>query len=35
MANASIFSNMGGPNVANGVSIDDTRRKFSFGERVA
>jgi hypothetical protein len=35
MANASIFSNMGGPNTAQGVSIDDTRRKFNFGERVA
>jgi hypothetical protein len=35
MANASIFSNMGGPNTATGVSLDDTRRKFNFGERVA
>ena len=35
MANASIFSNMGGPNTGQGVSLDDTRRKFNFGERVA
>jgi len=35
MANASIFSNMGGPNAGTGVSLDDTRRKFNFGERVA
>ena len=36
MANATIFSNMGGPNTAqSSVSLNDTRRKFNFGERVA
>ena len=36
MANASVFSNMNGPNTAaSSVSLDDTRRKFNFGERVA
>ena len=35
MAEASIFSNMGGPNTATGVSLNDTRRKFNFGDRVA
>ena len=34
MADASIFSTSFG-NTAQGVSIDDTRRKFNFGERVA
>ena len=34
MANASIFSTSFG-NTATGVSIDDVRRKFNFGERVA
>jgi len=33
---ATIFSNVGGPNAGqSSVSIDDTRRKFNFGERVA
>ena len=34
MANASVFSSSFG-NTVQGVSIDDTRRKFNFGERVA
>tara|TARA_R110002012_G_scaffold21953_3_gene76002 strand:+ start:3862 stop:5265 length:1404 start_codon:yes stop_codon:yes gene_type:complete len=34
MANASIYSSSFG-NTAQGVSIDDTRRKFDFGDRVA
>lgn len=34
MANASIYSSSHG-NTVQGVSIDDTRRKFNFGERVA
>ena len=33
---ANVFSNAGGPNVAqSSVSLNDTRRKFNFGERVA
>ena len=33
---ATIYSNIGGPNTsASGVSLDDTRRTFNFGERVA
>ncbi len=35
MANATVFSNASGPNTGNGVSLNDTRRKFNFGERVA
>jgi hypothetical protein len=36
MPNASVFSNIGGPNTgASSVSLNDTRRKFNFGERVA
>jgi hypothetical protein len=30
------YSNAGGPNVIqDGITINDTRRKFNFGERVA
>ena len=33
---ATIYSNLGGPNTgSSSVSLDDTRRKFNFGERVA
>ena len=32
---ANVYSNAGGPNTGNGVSLNDTRRKFNFGERVA
>lgn len=32
---ADVFSNAGGPNAGTGVSLNDTRRKFNFGERVA
>jgi hypothetical protein len=33
---AEVYSNIGGPNVAqSSVSLNDTRRKFNFGERVA
>lgn len=32
---ANVYSNAGGPNTATGVSLNDTRRKFNFGERVA
>ena len=36
MAEATVFSNIGGPNTAqSSVSLNDTRRKFNFGERVA
>jgi hypothetical protein len=36
MANATIFSNASGPNTAqSSVSLNDTRRKFDFGDRVA
>ena len=33
---ATIYSNLSGPNTgASSVSLDDVRRKFNFGERVA
>ena len=35
MANASVFSTSMGNALNSSVSIDDTRRKFNFGERVA
>ena len=34
MANATVFSNVAS-GTSQGVSIDDTRRKFNFGDRVA
>jgi len=30
-----MYSNINGPNVPQGISINDSRRKFNFGERVA
>ena len=35
MADATVWSNSTGNALNSGVSIDDTRRKFNFGERVA
>jgi len=35
MANATNFSNLSGPNTAQGVTLNDNRRKFAFGDRVA
>ena len=33
---ANVYSNAGGPNTGqSSVSLNDTRRKFNFGERVA
>ena len=32
---ADFYSNAGGPNTGTGVSLDDTRRVFNFGDRVA
>ena len=32
---ANVYSNMGAPNTPQGVAINDTRRKFNFGDRVA